>query len=360
MRRRVSDNSAGSRSASQRVSSGSSGNGGEERLTEAEAAADATSANATTADNSPEKIRELFREVNTKFYERYTRIDNSDDFFMSMYKPIRSSIRVNTLKADLEDVVARLREDFHLESVPWCEEGFFINTESFGSIPEHRLGVIFTQESASMIPPVLMELSPKMNVLDIAAAPGAKTTQIAQYMCNDGCIIANDVKMKRLNILISNLQRCGVLIAHVTMKDGRFFGKFEERFDAVLVDVPCSNVGMIRKNFKYLKYWRASEIKRLSKLQKGLILAGYKALKGGGVLIYSTCTLDPVENEAVVDFLIRETEAEIEDIKLPVNRHPPFLEFDGVSFNEDLRKCLRIHPQDNDTEGFFVAKIRKP
>ena len=331
-----------------------SGRIGKGKMTEAEKVAN------VSEELSVEEIREAFKAANPKFYERYVQIDDSDEFFKFMHKPIRNSIRVNTLKAELDEVVERLSEEFVLERVPWCEEGFFINTENFGNIPEHRLGIIFTQESASMIPPVVMELAPGMKVLDIAAAPGAKTTQIAQYMQNEGCIIANDVKMKRLNILISNLQRCGVLIARVTMKDGRYFGKFEGKFDVVLVDVPCSNVGMIRKNFKYLKYWRAGEVKRLSKLQKGLILAGFRALKEGGVLVYSTCTLDPAENEAVVDFLLRETDAEIEDVRLPLRRHQPFLKFEGEEFSRELRKCLRIHPQDNDTEGFFIAKIRKP
>ncbi len=309
---------------------------------------------------TPKEIKEEFRRINPKFVERYERIDDSDEFYEFMAKPLRTSIRVNTLKASVEEVVKSLGERFELEPIPWCEEGFFVNAEKVGGTIEHQLGLIFSQEASAMIPAVALEVKPGMLVLDIAAAPGGKTTQIAQYMQNDGCIIANDVKVDRLNILISNLQRCGVTIARVTMKDGRFFKRFRDTFDRVLLDAPCSNVGMIRKNFKYLKMWRLREVESLSRLQKELIMAGYTALKPGGILVYSTCTLDPLENEEVVDHLLSNTDAEVLEIDLPVVRHEPVLEFEGRRYCEEVRRCLRIHPQDNDTEGFFVAKILKP
>jgi NOL1/NOP2/sun family putative RNA methylase len=210
-----------------------------------------------------------------------------------------------------------------------------------------------------MIPPIVLDLKPGLLVLDMAASPGAKTTQIAQYMGNEGCIIANDVKTKRLNILISNLQRCGVLIAKVTLMDGRTFKKYENTFDRILVDAPCSNTGMIRKNFKYAKIWRKKDVETLSKLQKELIMSAYKALKPGGILVYSTCSFDPAENEEVIDYLLSNTDAELEKINLNLKSHRPFTEFDRKNFDSRIKKCLRIHPQDNDTEAFFVAKVIK-
>ncbi len=306
-----------------------------------------------------DEIKEQIKAINRELYERLLKIDPSDDFFKHMVKPLRSSIRVNTLKAEVDKVRENL-ENIITGEVPWCREGFFVNTDDFGRIPEHQLGIIFSQEASSMIPPVVMDPEPGMKVLDIAAAPGAKTTQIAQYMENEGCIVANDVKHSRINILISNLQKCGVLIAKVTDKDGRFFGRFGERFDAVLVDAPCSNMGMIRKNYKNIKLWRLRDCYGLSRLQKELLVAAYKAVKPGGVVVYSTCTLEPMENEEVVDYILRNTDAEIEDIDLPLRRTKPFLEFEGRKYVGEVKKCLRIHPQDNDTEGFFVAKLRKP
>jgi NOL1/NOP2/sun family putative RNA methylase len=287
-------------------------------------------------------------------------IDDSEEFFEYMAKPIRPSIRINTLKADGGEIRENLERKCNLRQIPWCSEGFYIDTGEYGNLMEYRLGLIFPQESASMIPPLLLDLSPNLKVLDMCAAPGAKTTQIAQYMENRGCIIANEPNARRINILISNLQRCGVLIAQVTKLDGRFFSRCENSFDSVLVDAPRSNGGMIRKNFKYLKFWRKKEIEQLSKLQKSLIISGYRALKPGGVLVYSTCTMDPLENEEVVNHLLMNTDAEMEDINLPLKRREPFQKFGEREYTSEVRKCLRIHPQDNDTEGFFVARIRKP
>jgi NOL1/NOP2/sun family putative RNA methylase len=304
-------------------------------------------------------MKKEFIDLNRRFVERYEKIDDSEEFWSYMAKPLRQSIRVNTLKADVKTVIDSLSERFNLKPVRWCKEGFFVDG-SVGSTIEHQLGLFFVQEASAMIPAIALDVKPGMVVLDMASSPGGKTTQIAQYMENRGCVIANDVKYDRLNILISNLQRCGVLIAKVTMKDGRFFARFRDTFDRVLIDAPCSNVGMIRKNYRYLKMWRLRDVESHSRLQKELVLAGYKALKPGGVLVYSTCTLDPLENEDVIDHLVCNTDAVIERIDLPVKSTKPITEFDGKRYVDDVKNCLRIHPQDNDTEGFFVAKVVKP
>ncbi len=302
--------------------------------------------------------KEYIRQINPKFVEHYEEIDNSREFFEYLNKPIRISIRINTLKVDLHKFKEYLEEKYTLEQIPWCKEGFFINKE-VGNTIEHNLGYFFIQEAASMIPPIVLEPKPGEKVLDMAAAPGAKATQIAMYMRNEGYLVANDVRRDRAYILISNLQRMGVTIAKVTIMDGRKFSKYENRFDKVLLDAPCSNVGMIRKNYRHLKEWNYRMVKYYSKLQKELILAAYKALKPGGILVYSTCTTEPEENEEVIDFLLRETNAEILDIKLPIKRRNPILKYKDKSYDNSIKKCLRIHPQDNDTEAFFVAKIIK-
>lgn len=302
----------------------------------------------------------MLKEINRELFKRLKMIDNSKELFEFLDKPLRKSVRINTLKADVETVVKRLSKYGILgEKIPWCDFGYYVNTEEFSWIPEHQLGIIFPQSSVSMIPPLVMDLKPGMRVLDLCASPGAKTTEIAQLMENDGCIVANDVKNDRLNVLISNLQKCGVLIAKVTKMDGRKFVKFEKKFDAVLIDAPCSNIGMIRKNYSYAKLWNLKLSMDLSKLQKELIFAGYKALKPEGVLVYSTCTLEPLENEAVVDYLLRNTNAEIEEINLPFKAIQGFTKFGDYEFVEEVKKCARIHPQLNDSEGFFVAKLIK-
>ncbi|NOZ82422.1 MAG: NOL1/NOP2/sun family putative RNA methylase [Euryarchaeota archaeon] len=307
-----------------------------------------------------EEARRVLREINRKFVERYERIDGSDEFFIYTARRLRQSIRINTLKAEFEVALENLRRRFELEPVPWCREGFWVSGGRVSTTLEHALGVVFIQEAASMLPVVALEVEPGMKVLDVAAAPGGKSTQIAQYMGNRGCLVANEPRTKRLSVLAANLQRCGVLIARVTQMDGRRFAEFPERFDRVLLDAPCSNAGMVRKSYRYLQAWGRRRAKKLSKLQKQLILAAYRALKPGGVLVYSTCTLEPIENEEVVDHLLRCTDAEVEAVQLPLRSHPPFEEFEGRSYTSEVRKCLRIHPQDNDTEGFFVARLRKP
>jgi len=132
------------------------------------------------------------------------------------------------------------------------------------------------------------------------------------------------------------------------------------QFDKVLVDAPCSGTGTIRKSLRTIKWWNPNMIRRLAGTQKRLAGAGFEVLKKGGVMVYSTCSLEPEENEGVVDFLLKKyPNAKLEDIKLNIRRSPAVLEFDNEKFSPEVSKCLRIWPQDNDTEGFFVAKIVK-
>ncbi|WP_297522198.1 tRNA (cytosine(49)-C(5))-methyltransferase [Thermococcus sp.] len=304
--------------------------------------------------------RDRIKEVNPAFYERYSMLDDTDEFWEFIVKPLRQSIRVNTLKAPLEVVVERLKEEFDLEPIPWVREGFFINVDNLAKVPEHGLGLVFGQEASSMIPPVVLDPKPGELVLDMAAAPGSKTGQIAQYMENEGCIIANDPKLSRANVLIANLNRMGVLIARVTTKDGAHFARFQNTFDRILLDAPCSSVGMIRKKWRFLEEWSMKTVVRYMNIQKRLIRAAYEALKPGGTLVYSTCTIDPLENEEVVDYLLRKTDARLEKIDLPVRTSAPVLEWEGKEYSPELKKALRIHPNDNDTEAFFIAKITKP
>jgi len=304
--------------------------------------------------------RDRIKETNPKFYERYSRLEDTDEFWEFIIRPLRQSIRVNTLKAPLDVVVERLSEEYELEPIPWVREGFFINVDNLAKVPEHSLGLIFGQEASSMIPPVVLDPKPGELVLDMAAAPGAKTGQIAQYMENEGCVIANDPKISRANILIANLNKMGVLIAKVTTRDGAYFGRFENTFDRILLDAPCSSVGMIRKKWRFLTEWREKAVVKYMNIQKRLIMAAYNALKPGGTLVYSTCTIDPRENEEVVDYLLRKTNARLERIDLPVKTSEPVLEWEGKAYSEELGKALRIHPNDNDTEAFFIAKIVKP
>ena len=312
-------------------------------------------------------ITQSGKEVNfkDKFVERYSKLTDWEAFKKSSLSFLRRSIRVNTLKASVGELKERLEKSWNLEQIPWCREGFWIEhikkeRRDIGNLIEHSLGYFYIQEAASMIPPLVLGPKPEEIILDIAASPGSKTTQIAQYMENRGILIANDYTYERMKPLSINLQKCGVTNALVTLMEGQWFRKSGIEFDRILVDAPCSGTGTIRKSLKTIGIWNPDMVRRLSITQKQLIETGFNLLKENGTLVYSTCSLEPEENEAVVDFLISKYEnAKLEEIRLSIKRSPPILEFENRKYSEELKKCLRIWPQDNDTEGFFVAKIKK-
>ena len=250
------------------------------------------------------------------------------------------------------------------EQIPWCKEGFYIEhikkeRRDIGNLIEHSLGYFYTQEAASMIPPLVLEPEENDTVMDMAASPGSKTTQIAALMNNKGILVANDINSARMKPLSLNVQRCGITNCIVTMMYGQRFRNFE--FNKILLDAPCSGTGTIRKSLKTLRIWNPLMVQRLAHTQKNLIEIAFSNLKLGGTLVYSTCSNEPEENEAVIDFLLNKYEnAKLEDIRIDgLNRSKPILEFENNKYNEEIKKCLRIWPQDNDTEGFFVAKIKK-
>ena len=211
-----------------------------------------------------------------------------------------------------------------------------------------------------MIPSVLLNPKEKDLVLDVCASPGAKTSHLAELMKNKGLIIANDYKYDRIKALSINLQRCGILNTIITLMEGKRFSRSEIKFDKILVDAPCSGTGAIRKSLKTLKMWNPNMFKRLSGIQRQLISVAFERLKENGTLVYSTCSIAPEENEAVVDFLLKKYDnAKLEQINLPIKKSNIILEYEKELYNKEIKKCLRIWPQDNNTEGFFVAKIKK-
>jgi tRNA (cytosine49-C5)-methyltransferase len=302
-----------------------------------------------------------------KFIERYSKLTDFKLFKEISETYLRRCIRVNTLKISIDELKARLSPEWHLTQVPWCKEGFWIkhkgegdsHRRDVGNLPEHALGYIFIQEAASMLPPLALDPQPGEKILDMCASPGSKTTQIAQYMKNEGILVSNDFRLDRIKALGLNVQRMGIKNCILSMQEGRFFKGFS--FDRILVDAPCSGTGTIRKSWKTLRIWNPTMIRRLAGTQKILLETAYQNTKPGGVIVYSTCSLEPEEDEGVITHLLeRHPDAELEDIVLEIKRSAPVMEFDGKQFNPQVERCLRIWPQDNDTEGFFVARIRKP
>ncbi len=299
------------------------------------------------------------------FIERYQKLTDFEKFKEYSLSFLTRCIRVNTLKMPVAELKKRLESDWMLTPVPWCPEGFTIENRhsdrrDIGNLLEHSLGYIYVQESASMIPPIVLEPQENEIILDMCASPGSKTTQIAQYMKNTGLLVANDNTIARMKPLTLNLQRCGAYNCITTMMDGQRFKRAGLMFDRILVDAPCSGTGTIRKSLKTLLIWNPGMIKRLSGIQKQLIATAFDILKPGGILVYSTCSLEPEENEEVVDYLLKRYQnASLKEISLNLAHSEPIIEFDGKTYSSDVKKCLRIWPQDNDSEGFFVAKIKK-
>ena len=209
----------------------------------------------------------------------------------------------------------------------------------------------------------VLALNPKPQdmVLDLCASPGSKTSQIASAMQNSGTLIANDVKMDRIRILSTTLERCGVTNTLATRNDGvslcQRFVKSEFKFDKILLDAPCSGEGTLRSSPKTFLMWNPKVVKNLSRQQKKLLANAIKCLKVGGTFVYSTCTHSPEENESVIQFALDNFPVRIESITLPVKCRPGLSSWDDESFSKEIQKACRIYPQDNDSEGFFLCKM---
>lgn len=234
-----------------------------------------------------------------------------------------------------------------------------------GRALEHLLGYYYIQELASMLP--VIALKPKKNqmILDLCSAPGSKTTQLASEMNNTGTIFANEISMGRLKILASNLERCGVSNTIITKKDGAALSnklkKQNIEFDRILVDAPCSGEGTLRSSLKTYLMWNIKTIKNLPKIQKNLFLFAFEILKKHGEIIYSTCTHAPEENEEVVNSILKElgNKIKLEKISLSIKTREGITSWQNKKYSNEVKKCARIYPQDNNTEGFFIAKFRK-
>lgn len=298
-----------------------------------------------------------------KFIKRYSSIiPEFDDLLAVLQTPLKQCFRVNTLKTTKQEVLSILA-DMKIAPIPWYDLGFrLLDKVNLGENPLHKSGLIYIQEAVSMLPALILEPKPEDKILDMTAAPGSKTTQIAAMMMNNGLIIANDISRKRINALKDNLERMGVTNTKLIVKPAQKLGYlYPEYFDKVLLDAPCSLEGTIRNTPEVLKNWKEYTIKRLSRVQKGLINSAFKALKPSGVLVYSTCTFAPEENEEVVNYLFKKDHKLIcEPINLSnITTHPGLGKWRKQDYHEQIQNAIRIYPHDNDSEGFFVAKIRK-
>lgn len=277
-----------------------------------------------------------------------------------------TTFRVNTLKTLAEEIRNSLQQNFQLSKVSWFSGAFILKKgrqRDLEKTDAYLNGQIYVQSLSSMIPPLVLDPKPGEAILDLTAAPGGKTTQIACLMKGEGKVVANEndrIRYEKLKISVAlqNAQNVKVILSY-----GESFGnKYPEQFDRVLVDAPCSAEGrFLTSEPSTYRYWNLDKVKDMSKLQKKLLISGLKALKPGGVLVYSTCTFSPEEDEEVIDSALQSFKDSIEPeaIKLNIqNQMPGLTKFKDRPFNSSLKKAIRILPTD-EMEGFFIARIRK-
>ncbi len=267
-------------------------------------------------------------------------------------------IRINTLRITEAECVKRLTSlDVQLKKIPFLKFGYEVIKSPFslGAITECLLGYYYLQESASQLPVQVLEPIPSDVVLDMAAAPGGKTTQIAQWMDDKGVIIAIEKANFRIVGLKTNLERCGTSNVVVYNTDATKAADWNIKFDKVLLDAPCSG------NYVTDKSWIAKRqpehFSKNAQDQKRLLSAGISVLKRDGILVYSTCSSEPEDNELIIDWALQNLPVVLE--KVDTIGDPGLTSYQNRRLSPELIKCRRLWPHKTNTQPFFIAKFRR-
>lgn len=276
-----------------------------------------------------------------KFIEKYRNLlgQEADDFFATFDEEAVSGFRVNPLKN------AQQEFDSPIPNTPW---GYYGKVS--GKSAEHVSGLVYSQEPAAQM--VAQVASPKenMRVLDLAAAPGGKSTHLLSYMNNTGVLVSNEISSKRSKILVENIERFGARNVVVTNESSDKLAKvFKEYFDLIVFDGPCSGEGMFRKDPQAIQYWHEGYPAECASLQKEILEEAMKMLAPGGTLVYSTCTWSPEENEGVVKWLL----STYDNLELV-----PIEKINGMVEGIEMPEVARMYPHRFKGEGQFVAKLR--
>lgn len=285
----------------------------------------------------------------------------------SFTRPMATTFRVNALRGTADQLQFELtRAGFDLQPFAWNPDAFCIPDAQRRALTESSAcveGRIYIQNLSSMIPPLVLDPRPGEEVLDLAAAPGGKTLHMAALMENSGRIGAVEAVRNRFFRLRDNLKRGGADIVQTYLKDGsKVWRQCPERFDRVLLDAPCSGEGLFQIDQpQSFAYWSPKKIAEMVRKQRRLLYSAIQSLKPGGVLVYSTCTFAPEENEGVVDHALTQfgEALEVADIELQFDAMEPGLTaWKERAFDPRLRAARRILP-DGIMEGFFVCKLYK-
>ncbi len=273
-------------------------------------------------------------------------------------------IRVNEKKISRKILADQLNETYGIktEEVSFPANALKI-TEGFeyaGSTLEIAFGFYYIQGLTSMLPPIVLNASDKDIVLDLCSAPGSKTTQIAGSMNNKGILVVNELEIDRIKALVFNLDKMNFINYGVVNSRGEILSKyFDSYFDKILVDAPCSGLGIVQKKSEVNKWWTPERVSHLSEIQNKLLVSAIKMLKVGGEIVYSTCTLTPEENELIINKLLEKYPVDLVKIELPLKHHNGFTEYNGTKLDERLSETIRIFPWEVDSDGFFLAKLKK-
>ena len=261
----------------------------------------------------------------------------------------------------MEDLLKILqKENIEYENVEWYNDALIIKNadeKKIQNLDIYTNGYIYLQSLSSMIPPIILNPKKEEKVLDLTAAPGSKTTQMAAMMENDGYILANELDKIRCDRLKYNVHMQGAEIVEVINMPGENVGeKYPNTFDKVLLDVPCSGEGrFLVSDEKTYKNWSTKQVQDLVEIQKKLFESAVEALKAGGEMVYSTCTLNLKENEEIVNYAIKNLNVKVEEINIELKDKAK-----GISkgYDTSLKNTIRVLPNKYQ-EGFYVAKIIK-
>ena len=283
-----------------------------------------------------------------------------DEYINCYDEPRHYGLRVNTNKISVEDFLKIAPWD--LKPIPWISNGFYYDGDHVqpSKHPYYFAGLYYLQEPSAMTPANRLPVNPGERVLDVCAAPGGKATELGAKLKGEGVLIANDISNSRAKGLLKNLELFGIGNMLVLSEEpGKLTEYFPEYFDKILIDAPCSGEGMFRKDKKMVKAWEEHGPEFFSKIQRSIILQAASMLRAGGMILYSTCTFDPTENEQIIEQLIKEyPQFTICDIE-PYEGFTCGMPEVSLTGNEDLKKTVRIFPHKMAGEGHYVALLKK-
>lgn len=285
----------------------------------------------------------------------------ADKILLGMQEERNTTFRVNTIKSNINDVKCVLDNlEINYETVDFYNDALVIkcaNGRDLTKLDLYKKGEIYLQSLSSMVPVLALAPNKGERVLDLTAAPGSKTTQIAAMMKNEGYILANEIDKIRCDRLKYNVELLGAKIVEIINEDGTSIGeKYKESFDKVLIDTPCSGEGrFLIKDSKTYGSWSKELVKNLSILQKELFKSAYSYLKKDGIMVYSTCTLNKEENEKIISWALNNFKLEILNIDIKLKEG---IKASNIGGNKQIEKAIKILPSKK-MEGFFVCKMRK-